>query len=122
MAQRDKLISEQTSLGFEEIQVGVSDEVQAEFEAGETQARKNKPVKTKAKTLLDLGVKVSREAVRATRKAFSEALKTERSFAKKKEAIIKELRQLDGFKDLSTTKQKSLEATIRRVKLSLIHI
>ena len=116
VAQRDKLISEQTSLGFEEIQVGVSDEVQAEFEAGETQARKNKPVKTKAKTLLDLGVKVSREAVRATRKAFSEALKTERSFAKKKEAIIKELRQLDGFKDLSTTKQKSLEATIRRVK------
>ena len=35
---------------------------------------------------------------------------------KKKEALIKELRGLEGFKTLSAPKQKSLEAIIRRAR------
>ena len=116
VAKRDKLVEEQTDLGFEQITVGISQEAQQEFEAGETAKRSKKPIKTKANTLLKLGVKISRDSVRNVRKAFKAALKEERSFAKKKEALIRELRGLEGFKTLSAAKQKSLEAIIRRAR------
>ena len=43
----------------------------------------------KASTLLELGVKISRDSVRNVRKAFKAALKEERSFAKKERSLDK---------------------------------
>lgn len=83
--QRDKRVEEQTKLASEELVVGVGKEVQAE------QAKKVrlKKIKTKAKVLQDLGVKITKEAVQATRAAFKAGLKAGENLTTQKKAAQK---------------------------------
>ena len=93
---RDAKIDEQEGLAFEERQIVQAPTREGQIEAEEITGKKvrQKKIKTKAKVLQDLGVKITKEAIRATRVAFRAGLKAGETLTAQKTAITREINKL----------------------------
>jgi len=93
---RDAKIDEQEGLAFEERQIVQAPTREGQIEAEEITGKKvrQKVIKTKAKVLQDLGVKITKEAIRATRVAFRAGLKAGETLTAQKTAITREINKL----------------------------
>lgn len=88
-ALRDAKVDEQLEINLPAQQAPISEEAQADLEAGRTAKLAKKDIKTRGQKLVALGVKATKERRLAARRAFAAAAKANIAFTKQKHQVNK---------------------------------